>query len=156
MLVFILTLHRAVTEAQQLYLSITTHKVGKKKEVSSAKAHQQVLTTPPQLCRKRRADFRAWCCIREQFGLKSGRLAMDHYQNLYLIKVSIHSSVSFSRITKFWMNKTKVSTQSAVCHTHKSMNISNVCTLQELFRIPEKSTMKNGICAMCLYWQCLV
>lgn len=90
-LVFILTLHCAAREAQLVYLSITTYKVGRK-ELSRAKAHLQVLTAPPHLGRKRRAEFRAWHCRREQFGLRSRRLTMDLYLNSYLIKVSIYSS----------------------------------------------------------------
>lgn len=49
------------------------HPQGGKKEFWRAQAHWQVLTAPPQLCRKRRVDFRACCCLREEFGPRSGR-----------------------------------------------------------------------------------
>lgn len=63
-------------------------------------------------------------------------------------------ALPLQKITKFWIKKMKSSISPSVCHTHVSMSISNVGTLQNLFHVSEKPAVKNGICALQLYCQC--
>lgn len=146
-IVFIGTLHCAVTGIQYVYLP-----TGWGKELHRAKTHQQVLTAALWLCRKRRAEFRPWYCTENYL---SWDLEGSQWTSTRIWTWQRYPSTPpalFQWITKLWMNRNKVSTwpYTRICEYFKCWHSA------EIVPYSWKTYSEKMVSATHLYQQCKV